>query len=93
MNGTDAEAQPLEPQQQRTTDTVTIPPSPYTEERKPSFVRTKPAKQSISAQPEPVKKKKKNVVGALGRFLYNPQRKTVLGRNALNWGKINEFFY
>jgi hypothetical protein len=82
MNGKDSEGQA----QERTTDIVTIPPSPYTEERKPGFPQTKVVKEHSSV--EPSQKKKKNIVSALGRFVYNPQRKTVLGRNALNWGKI-----
>jgi hypothetical protein len=45
-----------------------------------------------------VKKKKKNSGKALANFIYNPRKKTVLGRDALNWGKLerlelkNRFF-
>lgn len=34
--------------------------------------------------------KKPSVVQKMLRFLYDPRKKTVLGRGALNWGKYNE---
>ena len=33
-------------------------------------------------------KKKKNPAKSALNFLYNPKKKTVLGRGSLNWGKI-----
>lgn len=37
-------------------------------------------------KPKVAPKKKKSVMQALINFIYNPQRKTVLGRSSLNWG-------
>jgi hypothetical protein len=81
MNGKDAEVQ------QRTTDVVTIPPSPYTEERKASIALAKTVKAN-AVRESFEKNEKRNIGRSFGNFLYNPQRKTVLGRDALNWGKI-----
>ena len=35
-------------------------------------------------------KKKNNAGKAFANFLYNPRKKTVLGRDALNWGKLKK---
>ncbi len=85
MNGKDVEGQ------RRTSDIITIPPSPYTEERKASIAQAKIARENLPI--ESFEKKKRNIGQSFGNFLYNPQRKTVLGRNALNWGKIKKNSY
>jgi hypothetical protein len=33
------------------------------------------------------KNKKRNTGKSFAKFLYNPRKKTVLGRDSLNWGK------
>ena len=35
--------------------------------------------------------KKQNSANSFASFLYNPRRRTVLGRGALNWGKMRAF--
>ena len=39
-----------------------------------------------------VEPKKKSPVASLLNFIYNSRRKTVLGRDALNWGKLATFY-
>jgi hypothetical protein len=79
MNGKDPE------QEQLATDVTTLPSSPYIEGRKASIENEKllhDNKIKLAAN-----KKKKSAGKSFGDFFYNPQRKTLLGRSSLNWGK------
>jgi len=72
--------------EQHSTQVKTIPPSPYTEARKASIDAAKLHDETEKMLP--TNKKKKSSSGALINFLYDPKKKAVLGRNALNWGKL-----
>jgi hypothetical protein len=67
--------------------TAHITPSPYTEGRKASIVPEKLIDDD--GKLVPIIKKKKNIGQSVANFIYNPRKKTVLGRTALNWGKKN----
>lgn len=67
----------------------TIPTSPSAEVQQAPTIETEKVPDKIEEKPAK-KKKKKNVGKSIAHFLYNPQRKTVLGRSAINWGK-NKF--
>lgn len=41
----------------------------------------------ISSLADKSEKKKKSSIKSIINFLYNPKKKTVLGRDSLNWGK------
>ncbi len=82
MNGKDPA------QEEFVTDVTTLPVSPYTEGRKASIENAQllhDNKVKLAAN-----KKKKSAGKSFGDFFYNPQRKTLLGRSSLNWGK-NKF--
>ncbi len=86
-------------QDQNSTEVKTIPPSPYTEARKASIEEAKAHNEEAKALHESEellpkeKKKKKYSCKTAANFLYDPRRKTVLGRSALNWGKIIIYIY
>lgn len=77
MNGTEAKQEP------QPSDTNVIPPSPYTEPRRPSYSKEKQSAE-IEAMVEPVKKESEK---SFIKFLYDAQSKKILGRSAYNWGK------
>jgi hypothetical protein len=72
--------------EQHPTQVRTIPPSPYTEARKASIDAAKLHDETEKMLP--TNKKKKSSTGGLINFLYDSKKKTVLGRGALNWGKL-----
>jgi hypothetical protein len=79
MNGKEVEQPP------HTTDGNIITESPYSQGRKDSIDVTK--KLIEEKKKFTTDKKKKTALQSIANFLYDPRRKTVLGRNALNWGK------
>lgn len=62
--------------QARTTDITPVPTD------------ATPNVEMVNAEP----KKKKSAVGSLLNFVYNSKRKTVLGRDAMNWFKLALFY-
>jgi len=64
----------------------TIPPSPYTEARKASIDAAKLNDETTTILL--TNKKKKTPSRSIIHFLYDPRKKTVLGRDSLNWGKF-----
>ena len=78
MNGKDVE------REQPATDISTVPTSSQPAERQANLNRIQEEKEDNDARLG--NKKKKSAIGGMTKFLYDPRRKTVLGRSALNWG-------
>ncbi|CAF1115447.1 unnamed protein product [Rotaria sordida] len=64
-----------------------LPPSPYTDVRKSSFIKGK-----LPPENEEILPKNKNVEKPRTSFLYDPRRKTLLGRSSLNWARLALFY-
>ncbi|CAF4600034.1 unnamed protein product [Rotaria sp. Silwood1] len=68
-------------------DIRVLPPSPYTEVSKAGFLKEKttPLNEEIIQTNKKLDKSRTN-------FLYDPRRKTILGRSSLNWLRLAAFY-
>ncbi|CAF1560392.1 unnamed protein product, partial [Adineta steineri] len=70
---------------ERSDDITLVPTNTGAEQRKDSHWND----DKLSGLPT---KKKGNAAKAFMNFLYNPKKKTVLGRDSLNWAKLSAFY-
>ncbi|CAF1581851.1 unnamed protein product, partial [Adineta steineri] len=70
---------------ERSDDITLVPTNTGAEQRKDSHWND----DKLSGLPT---KKKGNAAKAFMNFLYNPEKKTVLGRDSLNWAKLSAFY-
>ncbi|CAF2851757.1 unnamed protein product [Rotaria sp. Silwood2] len=68
-------------------DIHVLPPSPYTEVPKPNVRREK-----LSVENEETIQTKKKLEKTKKNFLFDPRRKTFLGRSSLNWARLAAFY-